>query len=209
LRAELLQLRGGLRADRNTRRSESATREGSLISRMNSVCKQLCARRPRRLQPPSNARQLFKQAVALCLATFVCRSASTGNPAVWERTNEGLAASGLNQRHNRRRVCWPPPPPTCLAHDDSIAVLYGVWPVGGRARSRFATTRRTKAAFLRIRTRPRGERPFNPLASVDYLSTPNTRHQTNCRQDGDRARHWACNLREPPHSLTHPSCIRS
>ena len=113
LRAELLQLRDGLRADRNTRRRESATREGSLISRMNSVCKQLCARRPRRLQPQSNARQLCKQAVALCLATFVCRSASAGCSAVWaERTNEGLLASGHSQRrdasagHRRRPPAW-------------------------------------------------------------------------------------------------------
>ena len=68
LRAELLQLRDGLRENTNTGRSESATREGSLISRMNSFCKQRCARRPRRLQPQTNARQLCKQAVSLSVS---------------------------------------------------------------------------------------------------------------------------------------------
>ena len=103
----------------------------------------LCATATQTPAAEQRAPAVQASCVALCLATFVCRLACAGGPAVGARIRHMVSERARSSFRNKRRVCWPPPPPTCLAHDDSLAVLYDERPLGGRARSRVP-------AFLRV-----------------------------------------------------------
>jgi len=87
-----------------------------------------------------------RRATRASCASKLCRSLSRDLRLQiglrWRPSCMGSGVAAYGQRagtigvRNKRRVCWPPPPPTCLAHDDSLAVLYDECPLGGRARTR-------------------------------------------------------------------------